>query len=90
MKKIFIFRFEEGVDKQLVEHLIAESIRTAEHYYGKPLVRLKVAYLVSKNNAVINVIDDVGEFVLRIFTGNVSDEIGDSHFTVEEKREGDL
>ena len=92
MKKVFIFRFDEGIDKQLIEHLIAESIRAAEHYYGKPLVRLNVAYLVSKNSAVINVMDDVGEFVLRIFTGNVSDEVGDNHFTVESKSElkGDL
>ena len=85
--KIYLFRFDDGVDGELIEHLLAASIRNAEHFYGKPRVRLNASYLVSKHTAIIKVMDEAGEFILRLFTGNASDKIGDNRFTVEPKNE---
>ena len=86
MKEVYIFKFDEDVDSGRIEALIVSAIRNAEHYFGKPKVRLNVSYFVSENSAIINVVDEVGEFILKVFTGNASDKIGEKRFRVERKQ----
>ena len=83
MKQVCKFLFDEDIESHLIETEIAQAILTAEDVFGQPKVRLSASYLVSKNKAVIDVTDEVGEHIARIFTGRMSRKVGHEPFSVD-------
>ncbi|MGE0267871.1 MAG: hypothetical protein AB7S78_05410 [Candidatus Omnitrophota bacterium] len=83
MKKVCRFLFDDDIESNLIEAEITQAILTAEDVFGQPKVRLSASYLVSKNKAVIDVTDDVGEHIARVFTGRMSRKVGQERFTVD-------
>ena len=87
MKEVFVFRFQKDADNEVLETLIATTIRDAEHYFGEPRVRVCTSYLVTKDSVIINISSDdtVSDFIIRVLTGNLSDVFGGKEFSVERK-----
>ena len=83
MKQVCRFLFDDDVESNLIEAEITQAILTAEDVFGQPKVRLSASYLVSKNKAVIDVSDEVGEHIARVFTGRISRKVGQERFTVD-------
>ncbi len=83
MKNICRFKFDEEINDRLIESEIAHAILTTEDVFGQPRVRLSAAYLVSKNRAVIDVTDEVGEHIACVFTGRMNRKVGQNRFVVE-------
>ena len=78
------FTFPEGPDREQLEASIARAIADAEHLFGKARVRICAAYYFSEagRQVLIDVSTDVGECVAQIFTGLVTNQIGESAFAV--------
>lgn len=83
MGKACRFEFEKGVKPKLIEDKVDLAIRTAEHAFGETKVRLSVAYLVKKNKAIIDVSNEIGKYVARVFTGFMTESVGEDKFTVD-------
>ncbi|MBL8012829.1 MAG: hypothetical protein JNN05_03180 [Candidatus Omnitrophica bacterium] len=83
MKQVCRFLFDDDIESNLIEAEITQAILTAEDVFGQPKVRLSASYLVSKNKAVIDVTDEVGEHIARVFTGRMSRKVGQERFTVD-------
>ena len=83
MKHVCRFLFDEDVDSRVIESEIIQAILTTEDVFGQPKVRLSASYLVSKNKAVIDVTDEVGEHIAKVFTGRIGRKVGHNCFSVE-------
>lgn len=83
MTKAYKFEFEKGTSKKLIEDKISLAIRSAEHAFGLPKTRLSVRYAIKNNKAIISVFNDVGEYIVRVFIGFISEEVGDCGFKFE-------
>ncbi|MFA5143961.1 MAG: hypothetical protein WC522_07360 [Candidatus Omnitrophota bacterium] len=77
------FKFKKGITKKLIESQIAIAVVTAECMFGQAKVRLNAGYVVSKNRAVIDVSNKVGEYIAQVFTGLITRQIGEDKFTVD-------
>ena len=77
------FTFKRNVSKKLIESQIALAIVTAECMYSQAKVRLNAGYVVSKNKAVIDTSNKVGEYIAQVFTGFMTRKIGEDKFTVD-------
>jgi hypothetical protein len=77
MTKAYKFEFEKGITKKLIEDKISLAIRSAEHAFGLPKTRLSARYAVKNNRAIISVFNDVGEYIVRVFIGFMSEEVGE-------------
>lgn len=82
MADVCRFEFEKKLSKKFIESQISLAIITAECTFGQPRVRLSAAYLVSKDKAVIDVSNEVGEHIAQVFIGLMSRAIGENKFTV--------
>ena len=78
------FTFPEGPDRDQLEASLARAIADAEHVFGQAKVMICAAYYFSEDGrqVLIDVSTDVGELVAQIFTGLVTNQIGESAFTV--------
>ena len=83
MDNIYRFKFDESIEKELIESQIALAIITAECIFGQAKVRLNAGYLVVKNKAVIDGASEVGEFIVQVFTGLMIRQVGEDKFSVE-------
>ena len=77
------FTFKRNVSKKLIESQIAIAVITAECMFGQAKVRLNAGYVVSKNRAVIDISNKVGEYIAQVFTGLITRQIGEDKFTVD-------
>ncbi len=77
------FKFKQDVSKKLIESQIAIAVVTAECMFGQAKVRLNAGYVVSKNRAVIDISNKVGESIAQVFTGLITRQIGEDKFTVD-------
>ena len=83
MKHVCKFLFDEDIESHLIESEIVQAILTTEDIFGEPKVRLSASYLVSRNKAVIDVTDEVGEHIAQVFTGRMNRKVGHNRFTVD-------
>jgi len=83
MMDICRFKFSKGIGSELIESQIILAIATAEYAFDQAKVRSTAGYLVSKNKAVIDVSNDVGEYIVQIFTWLMIKQPGENKFTVE-------
>lgn len=90
MEDICRFKFKEGISSELIESKIALAILAAEGVFGQAKVRLNAAYIVSKNKAVIDVSNEVGEQIAQVFTRFISEEVGEKKFIVDRIKSKDL
>jgi hypothetical protein len=79
------FRFQKGPSRESIEAQLAIAIRATESVYGGPRVRMGVGYLFSEDGRelAIDVSTEVGDHVARIFTGLLTWQLGEEHFTVD-------
>ncbi|HPM42526.1 MAG TPA: hypothetical protein PLV52_01700 [Candidatus Omnitrophota bacterium] len=83
MSKTYKFEFDKGIKAKLIENKVHLAIRSAEHAFGKPRVRLSVRYAVRKNKAIIHVWNEIGEYIVRVFVGFMGEEVGENGFKFE-------
>ena len=83
MGKAYKFEFDQEVKAKSIEDKVHLAIRSAEHAFGKPRVRLSVRYGVKKNKAIIHVWNEIGEYIVRVFVGFMSEDVGDDGFKFE-------
>jgi hypothetical protein len=89
MDEICRFKFKDAVTKELIEEQVALAIVTAECTFGQARVRLHASYAASDGKAAIDVSDEVGEHIARVFTGLMIRKLGEENFTVERIRRQD-
>lgn len=89
MTDICRFKFDESVNKEMIEEQIALAIITAECTFGQAKVRLNAAYLASNHKAVIDVSNEVGEHIAQVFIGLMTRKLGEDKFTVERIKKQD-
>ena len=85
MKAVCRFKFPKGTKRESIEASIASAIFNAECVFGKPRVRVSgVAYYVAEDSpgCVIDVSTDVGEHVAQVFTGIMTNILGEQEFEV--------
>ncbi len=84
MKSVCQFTFVPGVDREAVEAQLALAIVVAECMYGQARVRLSAAYLMSEDGRrmVIDVSDEVGEYIAQLFPGLMIRQLGEEQFDV--------
>ncbi len=85
MKDVCRFTFSQEIEREVIETHLALAIVVAECMYGQARVRLNAAYLISNDGkqAAIDVSNEVGEHIARLFTGLIIRELGEEGFVVE-------
>jgi len=84
--------FPEGPDINELEASMARAIVDTEHVFGQARVRICAAYyfLEDGRQVLIDVSTDAGECIAQIFTGLVTNEIGECTFTVNRETLGTM
>ena len=66
-----------------VESRITRAIEEAEGMYGKAKVRLHAAYVAANGRIVIDIADQVGDYIATQFTEMLIKDYGENSFTIE-------
>ena len=85
MKQICRFTFPPGINRSGIEGQLAQAIISAECLFGQARARLDAAYVMSSDGRrlVLDVSNEVGEYIARLFTGLLIRELGEEGFSVE-------
>jgi len=85
MKAVCTFTFPKNTGRDIIESAVNSEIFTAECVFGKPKVKVSgVAYYVVADDSrcVIDVSNQIGEYVAQVFTGIVMNTLGDDALQV--------
>jgi len=90
MTSVCRFEFIENTEGKLFEDQLAQAFIVAESIYGRPKVRINAGCYISpqKPQLVIDVSNEIGEYIAQVFTGLITRALGEENFTVE-RIEGD-
>lgn len=84
-QKTVRFNFQPEHDAEAVEDDFGLALLIATYLHGEPAVRLAVRYLVSSTGhaCVAQTVGDVGETVLKVFTGLCVARVGAEGFEIK-------
>ena len=83
-KTVYRYSFLEKVPVQSVEETLHLAVLSAENLHGQPRVRLDASYFfdAETRECVIEAGTDVGNDIVRLFTGFLIREFGEDAFQV--------
>jgi len=83
--EIYRFRFDPAVPMPAVHESLRLAICAAEAVHGRPQVRLSFGYCADdeQRSAVLDARTEAGGTVARIFTGLLTEHLGEQAFRVE-------
>ena len=91
-KAVCTFKFPKKTEREFIVESIRSAIFNAECVFGKPRVKVSgVAYYVDERSpqCIIDVSNEVGEHVARVFTGIMINTLGEENFQVKRIEEPD-
>jgi len=77
------FKFNRGIDKEIIEEKITLAFIAAECTFGPAKVRFNASYLARGNKVVFDVSSPIGEHIAEVFTELMVREFGEEAFIVE-------
>lgn len=82
---VYRFAFDKTVNIREAEETLMLAVMAVESLFGEPTVRLEASYSVDAAGhvCVVDVGNDVGRFICRVFTGYITREFGCDAFEVQ-------
>ena len=78
-----IFKFNNNVSKKLIQSQMKVAMAMAKCIFGSAKVKFNAGYVVSKNQAIIDVSSDVGKYLAEEFKVLMSMQVGKDEFSVQ-------